>query len=529
MPWRRRQTGLARAAEVSVGALRSAGDVARLKHSSDPSSMTHLDSDLFDAAIGKVATQSSISQWSQAGEAVNPISGDTFPDFAFHTDEEENPWWMLDLGAILPIEMIVIHNRVSMLQDRAARLRVEIAEGVEQWQLIHAGYSRFGGGDCGGPPLILNIGGDLPARYVRLSINGRQFLHLSKVEVLVRLSVVALLDFCSKYRIPVSPEGRNAPFKLVKNSQYSDIKIAGLKINSSRRFGNFLIQCVNAIQMVERTGLEYIQLGHHELFDLRSVKTISGITFIPYNQELPPVGIFMSGEFFYSGQMAPVLPPTLRYGFEEEVDVHRICKTYINSGLLTGLLTSADQKYNDELTIHLRAGDIFNCDDAVTSGYRQPPLSFYILVVERMRAAKRIDRVRLVFEDRGNPCIQALEEWLHANQILYRSQCASLQKDLSALVDAKHLVFGHGTFGYAACRLSNHIETVHFFAPQLGGSYEEIPCIEEVYVISDAGKYIKAYEYDKPFGIEDSFRRTPEMYQKMLTYPIDSLSIQRLR
>jgi hypothetical protein len=101
---------------------------------------------------------------------------------------------------------------------------------------------------------------------------------------------------------------------------------------------------------------------------------------------------------------------------------------------------------------------------------------------------------------------------------------------MSALIDAPHLVFGHGTFGYAACRLSKRIETVHFFQPELGGAYGAIPTIEEVFAVSDArGEYIKAFEYGKPFGPSDGWRNTPEMRTRMLTYPGEFLHIEELK
>jgi FkbM family methyltransferase len=150
---------------------------------------------LVDVALGKPATQSSISEWSlSSDEAANAVSGRTFSDYAFHTGEEDNPWWSVDLGASFPIETIVVHNRVGMMQERARRLRVEIGETEGgPWTLVHAGYSAFGGGG-NDYPLVLRTGGLLSGRHVRLSLDERQTFHLSKVEVFVQTNVAPPSD-----------------------------------------------------------------------------------------------------------------------------------------------------------------------------------------------------------------------------------------------------------------------------------------------------------------------------------------------
>ena len=132
----------------------------------------------------------------------------------------------------------------------------------------------------------------------------------------------------------------------------------------------------------------------------------------------------------------------------------------------------------------------------------------------------------MVFEDRGNPCVDALETWLRDQGITTRLQCGSLHQDMSALIDAPHLVLGHGTFGYAACRLSRRVKTLHYFEPELGGAYGSIGVIDQVFSVSDArGGYFKAYEYAKPFCDNEGWFNTAEDRALMLSYPVEALSI----
>jgi hypothetical protein len=484
---------------------------------------------LVNVALGKAAEQSSYSEWSSPGEAGNAVSGSFPGDFAFHTDIEDSPWWRLDLGAAYPIEAIVIHNRILSLAERARTLKVESSQDGLEWTLIHAGLAYFGTA-ASGNPFVIWLGSHLEARYLRLSLTERESLHLSQVEVFVKSSLLGFKDYCEKYHLPrffLSTVKTLRNYQIEKNDDAISDTIVGLKINYSGRFGNLLIQYINCIQLARRTGLKFIQLGSHELFDVTETFEVDGITFLPATATLPRDGAFIAGEFFNSDDFVPVLSPFLRFGPQEEIEFTLIVQEYIRPRILTGIPLPGEIHPEDELTIHLRAGDIFSSDHAVTYGYRQPPLSFYVLVINRMRESGRINKVRLVFEDRGNPCVNALEQWLTEQLIPYRITSGSLHEDMSALIDAPHLVFGHGTFGYAACRLSKQVQTVHFFAPELGGSYRYMPNIgEAIKVVDRAGNYIKAFEYGVPFDAAEGWRNTPVMREIMLTYPIDWLEIE---
>lgn len=142
---------------------------------------------LVDVALGASASQSSFSRWSQPFESTLPISGVPVPDFAFHTEAEQNPWWQVDLGAAYPIEAVVVDNRVRACQERARPIRIELAEQeTGAWTVVHAaGDAHFGGGG-NGPPLDAQVGGRLTARFVRISLDAHDCLHLSRVQVLVR-------------------------------------------------------------------------------------------------------------------------------------------------------------------------------------------------------------------------------------------------------------------------------------------------------------------------------------------------------
>lgn len=147
---------------------------------------------LVDVARAKVASQSSYSRWSTALDADGAISA-TFPDdFGFHTNEERDPWWQVDLCWEYPVELIVVHNRRRGGEHRADGIEVSISQDQVNWTLIHSGLVRFSSGSDG-VPLTLPVGGR-PARYVRMQLPGVEFLHLARVEVFSTKSEALLAE-----------------------------------------------------------------------------------------------------------------------------------------------------------------------------------------------------------------------------------------------------------------------------------------------------------------------------------------------
>lgn len=108
-------------------------------------------------------------------------NGKTTGHFGFHTAEEDRPWWVLDLGREQALREIRIFNRLGAAAERAFGLLVSLGDEAGDWSLVHdQGGRPFGGAD--GLPLRVELGGRL-ARYVRIQLAGRGWLHLDEVEV----------------------------------------------------------------------------------------------------------------------------------------------------------------------------------------------------------------------------------------------------------------------------------------------------------------------------------------------------------
>lgn len=135
---------------------------------------------LINITLNKTATQSSTSKWSKPNDATRALLGEsTNGDFAFHTAEEENPWWMVDLEKEEYIYNIYIQNRIKMCKEKAKTLQVEISLDKENWVLIPNEYLKWTNLDY----LNVELLNKYKARYVRLILREKNYFHLAKVEV----------------------------------------------------------------------------------------------------------------------------------------------------------------------------------------------------------------------------------------------------------------------------------------------------------------------------------------------------------
>lgn len=146
-------------------------------------------SQLPNIALGKHADQSSISQWSRgattAEDAAGPISGDITGEAQSHTDLEEQPWWMVDLGAPHLLYEVRLFNRVDQpnYRDRLGAFRIESADATGLWVTIHEhdGSRPIGGAD--GYPAIVKLPVPVVASRLRVMALGYTYLHLDQVQI----------------------------------------------------------------------------------------------------------------------------------------------------------------------------------------------------------------------------------------------------------------------------------------------------------------------------------------------------------
>lgn len=132
-------------------------------------------------ALNRPARQSSTSEWSRPNDAQGAVDGVKNGSFGFHTNEEKNPWWQVDLGEIKPLTEIRIYNRLDHVPERARTIQILLSnDGVNFTRIFANDGSVFGGTD--GRFLKVSLKGN-SARYVRLQLNETTWFHLDEVEI----------------------------------------------------------------------------------------------------------------------------------------------------------------------------------------------------------------------------------------------------------------------------------------------------------------------------------------------------------
>jgi hypothetical protein len=98
------------------------------------------------------------------------------PHFFFHTNEENEPWIAIDLGAMRQVSSVQIENRRDCCRERAVPLVVEVSRDNKKWTQVAQRTEEFSFWE--------GTFSRTRARWVRVKIKGTATLHLARVRVL---------------------------------------------------------------------------------------------------------------------------------------------------------------------------------------------------------------------------------------------------------------------------------------------------------------------------------------------------------
>lgn len=164
-------------------------------------------------ALGGVATQSSTYSWQPGGTADKAIDGNTDGTFSLgsvtHTNQDENPWWQVDLGASKPIYSVEVYNRTDCCQDRLKGARLFISNTPFDTRLDPAEQERQPGvtterlDDAG-----VNAIGQLnrTGRYVMVQVPGWRLFSLAEVRVLGTDQLPSRVQIATSWGSYLAPE-----------------------------------------------------------------------------------------------------------------------------------------------------------------------------------------------------------------------------------------------------------------------------------------------------------------------------------
>ena len=104
--------------------------------------------------------------------------------WGFHTENESNPWWQVDLGKSQGVGKLVAWNRCDAagMAPRTNRMMVLLSDDGRKWWKVYTHNGRTFGGVPDKKPLTVKLAGK-SARYVRLQLSGTTYFHLDEVEI----------------------------------------------------------------------------------------------------------------------------------------------------------------------------------------------------------------------------------------------------------------------------------------------------------------------------------------------------------
>lgn len=124
----------------------------------------------------------------QAGTSISPeddapggCDGVKNGGTGFHTQQEDQPWWQVDLGKSSPLSQALLYNREDSGQRNNVLIML-LSDDGQQWRKVWQNDGTLFHGAKDDKPMRVALAGQ-SARYVRLQLPGREFLHLDEVEV----------------------------------------------------------------------------------------------------------------------------------------------------------------------------------------------------------------------------------------------------------------------------------------------------------------------------------------------------------
>ena len=211
------------------------------------------------------------------------------------------------------------------------------------------------------------------------------------------------------------------------------------KIIPGGRFGNNVIQLVNAIRLALQTGVNTII---HEFDFLDSDRIVLD------DMKEKTVKILFRSQF----KLLKDLKCHYNTYDEQLHSASYIAQKYI---LPQMKYTIPETIVENELVVHIRGGDLFNETGWVSPFYVQPPLEYYVKIFELEKDKK----ISVFYEDDRNPVTDKL-------RVLYPDivmKSVALEELVRIFINAEYVVSGNGTLILAILfmnkRLKRHYTT----------------------------------------------------------------------
>jgi len=125
-------------------------------------------------------------------DAAGGVDGHIDGLWGFHTQNEPNPWWQVDLGEPTAVDRIVLYNRCdSGMGTRNARIKILFSGDGKGFDQVYQHDGANFAGHTDKKPLEVKLDGR-KTRFVRLQLPGTSYFHLDEVQVFAGDKNVAL-------------------------------------------------------------------------------------------------------------------------------------------------------------------------------------------------------------------------------------------------------------------------------------------------------------------------------------------------
>jgi len=130
----------------------------------------------------KLDRRGGASQVSTTSDALGAVDGVIDGKWGFHTLQEKNPWWHVDLGKAVALDRAVLYNRCDNCGARNNRIVLSLSDDGKTWTKAYQHDGTLFQGHADKKPLAIPLGGR-SARFVRLSLEGTSYFHLDEVQI----------------------------------------------------------------------------------------------------------------------------------------------------------------------------------------------------------------------------------------------------------------------------------------------------------------------------------------------------------
>src|SRR6266511_3878208 len=219
-------------------------------------------------AWGKATSQSSTGFGGNSSRGVDGNTNGNWSDNSVtHTNNEHQPWWLVDLGSVQQIGTVKLWNRTDCCGERLSNFYVLVSDNPFSstdltMTINQAGVSSYY--TAGPAGLLTEIGVGRSGRYVRVQLAGDNYLSLAEVEVLAGTASGEgikwlMTDHLGSTRMVVDRTGSLAGIKRHDFLPFGEELSAGIGIRSASNgySGDSVRQKFGSKERDIETGFDY--------------------------------------------------------------------------------------------------------------------------------------------------------------------------------------------------------------------------------------------------------------------------------